>query len=346
MTDRDVERTVELARRAAPAQTAGRSQQWRWAVLSRVDRKQRPSRAAVLLAAGGLAAIAAVGWRVLGVGAPPVADGSERTRPAPVTPLPEPGVEQLHDGSRIFRDGPSTVLLKRLETSDQVRYALESGTARFEVAPQRSRTFLVVAGPVVVRVVGTRFQVQRLDAVSRVSVTEGHVLVSWSGGARDLRAGEQGTFPPEPASSPSPASVPKAPTARPAATEAGPAALFERADRARRDGNPALAMAPLRTIVDRYPDDPRAAAAAFTLGRLSLDGRKQPRPAAVWFEKARLLAKGMPLAEDALAREVEAWNAAGDGALARRRAELYRQTYPNGARLKTVLRLGGLDPAP
>ena len=54
----------------------------------------------------------------------------------------------------------------------------------------------------------------------------------------------------------------------------------------------------------------------------------------------------MPLAEDALAREVEAWNAAGDGALARRRAELYRQTYPNGARLKTVLRLGGLDPAP
>ena len=98
MTDRDVERTVELARRAAPAQTAGRSQQWRWAVLSRVDRKQRPSRAAVLLAAGGLAAIAAVGWKVLGQA--PVADGSERTMPAPVTPLPEPGVEQLHDGSR------------------------------------------------------------------------------------------------------------------------------------------------------------------------------------------------------------------------------------------------------
>ena len=97
MTDRDVERTVELARRSAPAQTAGRSQQWRWAVLSRVDRKQRPYRAAVLLAAGGLAAIAAVGWRVLG--APPVADGSERTMPAPVTPLPEPGVERLHDES-------------------------------------------------------------------------------------------------------------------------------------------------------------------------------------------------------------------------------------------------------
>ena len=344
MTDRDVERTVELARRAAPAQTAGRSQQWRWAVLSRVDRKQRPSRAAVLLAAGGLAAIAAVGWKVLGQA--PVADGSERTMPAPVTPLPEPGVEQLRDGFRIFRDGPSTVLLKRLETSDEVRYELASGTARFEVAPQRSRTFVVQAGRVAVKVVGTRFQVQRLDAVSRVSVTEGHVLVSWSGGSRDLRAGEQGTFPPEPASSPSPASVPKAPTTRAPVTDAGPAALFERADRARREGNPGLAVAPLRTIVDRYPDDPRAAAAAFTLGRLSLDGRKQPRPAAVWFEKARLLAKGMPLAEDALAREVEAWNAAGDGALARRRAELYRQTYPNGSRLKTVLRLGGLDPAP
>jgi hypothetical protein len=345
MTDRDVERTIELARRAAPAQTAGRNQQWRWAVLSRLDRKRRPSPALVLLAAGGLAAIVAVGWRQLG--APTVADGSERTAPASVTPLPEPGVERLDDGSRIFREGPSTVLRKRLETSDDVRYELESGTARFEVAPQRSRTFHVQAGPVTVKVVGTRFQLQRLDAVSRVSVTEGHVLVSWHGGSRDLRASEQGTFPPEPASPSPPASVPKkASTTRPAATEAGPAALFERADRARREGTPALAVTPLRTIVDRYPDDPRATAAAFTLGRLSLDGLNQPRQAAVWFEKARLLAKGMPLAEDALAREVEAWNAAGDGALARRRAELYRRTYPNGARLKTVLRLGGLDPAP
>jgi hypothetical protein len=52
------------------------------------------------------------------------------------------------------------------------------------------------------------------------------------------------------------------------------------------------------------------------------------------------------LAEDALAREVEALARAGDAATARRRAELYRDLFPNGLRLRVVMRLGGLQAAP
>lgn len=349
MTEQDIERTVEMARRAAPAQTAGRSQQWRWVVLSRLDRKRSPPRVTPIVAAAGLAAAIAVvvGWRYLD--APSVSDGSRATTPASdtrrPTPRPEARVQQLADGSRIFLDGPSTVVEKRLETSEHVVYELAVGTARFEVAPQRSRVFQVQAGPVTVKVIGTRFQVQRLGRVSHVSVTEGRVLVSWSDGSLELGAGEDGTFPRDSAPPP-PASVPKTQTARAPATEARPAALFARADRARKDGNPGMAAAHLRTIVERYPDDPHAGAAAFTLGRLLLESLDRPLESASWFERARLLAKGRPLAEDALAREVEAWKAAGDDGLARRRAELYRQTYPNGSRLGAVLRIGGLQPAP
>jgi transmembrane sensor len=96
-------------------------------------------------------------------------------------------------------------------------------------------------------------------------------------------------------------------------------------------------------LIDRFPDDPHAPVAAFTIGRLLLESLGQPRQAAASFERARVLANGAPLAEDALAREVEAWASAGEPALAHRRAELYRQLYPNGARRGAVMRVGGLD---
>jgi TolA-binding protein len=119
--------------------------------------------------------------------------------------------------------------------------------------------------------------------------------------------------------------------------------LFAYADRARKAGKPELAVTHLRTVLDRFPADPHAQVAAFTLGRLLFEALREPRQAAASFEQARLLAKGAPLAEDALAREVDAWAAAGEPAQARRRAELYRRLHPNGSRLAAVLRAGGLE---
>jgi transmembrane sensor len=125
---------------------------------------------------------------------------------------------------------------------------------------------------------------------------------------------------------------------------AGPSALFARADRARAEGQPERALAPLRQITDAFPSDPRAPMAAFTRGRLLLESLGRPREAASAFAQARrLTSRGTPLAEDALAREVDAWRAASEPRLARERAELYRSLYPRGIRLHAVMRSGGLQ---
>ena len=102
----------------------------------------------------------------------------------------------------------------------------------------------------------------------------------------------------------------------------------------------------MREIVSRYPRDAHAPAAAFTAGRLLLESLGRPREAALAFAQARALAKDGPLSEDALAREVEALHAAGDRAGARQRAELYRQSFPAGSRLSSVMRFGGSKAAP
>lgn len=126
----------------------------------------------------------------------------------------------------------------------------------------------------------------------------------------------------------------------------GPSALFARADRARAEGQPERALAPLRAIVDLYPSDPRAPMAAFTRGRLLLESLGRPREAASAFAQARRLSGRGTLAEDALAREVDALRAASDLRAARERAELYRTLYPKGIRLHSVMRSGGLQGNP
>jgi transmembrane sensor len=169
-----------------------------------------------------------------------------------------------------------------------------------------------------------------------------------------------GIFPPPSAPAPAPASVverseprleakvaPNA-TAHEEDTERalGPSALFARADRARADGQPERALVPLRAITEQYPSDPRAPMAAFTRGRLLLESLGRPREAASAFALARRLAGGGTLAEDALAREVDALRAASELRRARERAELYRTLYPKGIRLHAVMRSGGLQGDP
>jgi transmembrane sensor len=97
----------------------------------------------------------------------------------------------------------------------------------------------------------------------------------------------------------------------------------------------------LRKIVQEHRSDPRAPLAAFTLGRLLLMELGQPRQAAAAFGDARALAPAGPFAEDALAREVEAWAKAGDSAKARARADDYLRSYPTGRRASAVRTFGG-----
>jgi transmembrane sensor len=110
------------------------------------------------------------------------------------------------------------------------------------------------------------------------------------------------------------------------------AALMAAADDARTAGRPLDAVARLREVVGRFPKDVRAPLAAFTAGRVLLDDLGRAKDAAVAFQRARELEPRGPLAEDALAREADAWSAFGDSDRTRVLAREYLERYPGGHR--------------
>lgn len=125
-----------------------------------------------------------------------------------------------------------------------------------------------------------------------------------------------------------------------------PVELLLLADVARLSHHPADAVAPLERLLRTNLTDPRAPLAAFTLGRVLLDDLGRPREAADAFSRAQTLdiqgTEG-PMAQDALAREVEAWSRAGEPQRAREKAQEYLRRYPSGRRLRSVRHYGELD---
>jgi transmembrane sensor len=119
-------------------------------------------------------------------------------------------------------------------------------------------------------------------------------------------------------------------------------ALLDAADAARLSGHPQVAVTYLRKVLDQHRESPVAPLAAFTLGRVLLERLGQPSEAADAFATARHLAPTGSLAQDALAREVEAWSKAGRPDDAYRAAREYVDTYPKGRRLRAVQLYGGL----
>jgi transmembrane sensor len=105
--------------------------------------------------------------------------------------------------------------------------------------------------------------------------------------------------------------------------------LLLAADAARLSGHPHDAVPFLQRAVRTYPKEPRAHLAAFTLGRVLLQIGRQADAAQAFAQARRLDSKG-PLGEQALAREVEAWGAAGHAARARARARQYEKEFPKG----------------
>jgi transmembrane sensor len=118
--------------------------------------------------------------------------------------------------------------------------------------------------------------------------------------------------------------------------EASASTLLADADRARLAGRFEEGASLLRRLVRDYPADQRAPLAAFSLGRLLLGELGRPAEAARAFARARSLAPEGPLAEDALAREAEAWERAKHLDRARARAAEYLRVYPSGRRAADV----------
>jgi TolA-binding protein len=108
-------------------------------------------------------------------------------------------------------------------------------------------------------------------------------------------------------------------------------------DVARYAGAPGRARPLFRALVQRYPGDPLAADALFSLGRLEFEAGRRAA-AAGWFERYLRDWPAGPLAEQAAVRLFEA--AEDDPALARRAATEYLRRSPEGrsaARARALL---------
>lgn len=265
---------------------------------------------------------------------------------------------RLRDASRATPLEPQTALVVEEDEVERVRLRLDRGRAHFEVTRRPERSFSVRASNVTVSVVGTTFDVEVVADRVGVSVATGVVEVDWGVGQKRLLAGERGWFPPLVMGESSPASVPERPaaplggSAKPSTAASvsasvgsfAPSAqtLLAEVDAARSRGEPDHAVELLRQILRDYPRDPRSPLAAFTLGRVLLNELGRPRDAAAAFHQVRVNAPSSQFAEDALAREVEAWSRASEPERARSLAKTYLEKYPSGRHAPRLKSLTGL----
>jgi transmembrane sensor len=273
-------------------------------------------------------------------------------------PLP-PEALSLSDQSRVVPLVRDTQFAVEEDAHERVRLRLDRGRARFEVTPRPRRSFSVRTGNVTVSVVGTTFAIEVVADRVGVSVEHGAVEVDWGVGRKRLLANESGWFPPLVMSGESqaaeaqdkepPSDIPVKPTlappsAAPSSRAAEPTAqqLLAEVDAARSRNQPERAVEILRQILREHPADPRAPLAAFTLGRMLLNELGRPREAATAFHEVRKKGSGQ-FAEDALAREVEAWSRAAEPDRARALARTYLERYPSGRHARRVKALSGLQ---
>jgi transmembrane sensor len=251
-------------------------------------------------------------------------------------------------------------------------FLLRKGGARFVVVHDERRPFRVRAGPLVIEDLGTIFTVvRRVDGLFEVAVEQGRVAVRCGPTSSELVQSEHRVF--ECTSQEANASVEGVAGRAGATTTPHPVPAWRRlvengqygeaydslrragsasvrdetedlllaADAARLSGHPSDAVPYLEQVLSAHRNDPRVRLAAFTLGRVLLDELGRPAEAAEAFARAR--EAGSPLAEDALAREVEAYSRAGDTVRARGLAQEYQAHYPNGRRARAVAKFGGLE---
>jgi transmembrane sensor len=278
------------------------------------------------------------------------------------TPTPPPSTEVRFSASAtavpIAHDAKLRVVG---ETKARIVVALDTGGARFDIARTADQAFRLVAprphGDIKIDVVAAhaQFAVVRETRRVHIEVYDGLLNVTSGDGVRELGTGASYDLP----TSAAPVAVPPVVVAKdvkrdvvvavpqePAPVIVEPARdvfddLLLAADRERKAGNHDAAVELLRQGLRDHAGDARAPLAAFTLGRVLLQS-KRPAEASEAFATAARLAPNGPLAQDAVARQVEALAAAGNASEARTVAQAYVTRFPDGRRLAEVRVWGGL----
>jgi hypothetical protein len=150
-------------------------------VQQRIRTRRTVRRSAI--AAGVMMAVVAVGLGLRSQGGIEVREGSEIDNSDTSVTL------SLREGTEVDV-APHSRLKVDHEAADEVVLLLETGVVRLDVARKPERKFIVRAGDVEVRVVGTRFEVRHTGDEVAVSVSRGIVEVRMGDEVRRLTAGE------------------------------------------------------------------------------------------------------------------------------------------------------------
>ena len=121
--------------------------------------------------------------------------------------------------------------------------------------------------------------------------------------------------------------------------EAGAADISALGDAARHAGDYSLAADAYKAVRRRFPRSTHASGAAFALGLMAFDARKDYADAARWFRAALKDRRHGPLSREASGRLMEALRLSGDSAAAVEAAHRYLADYPNGPHAALARRL-------
>jgi transmembrane sensor len=264
----------------------------------------------------------------------------------------------LPDGVHVDMGPHSRVAVEEV-TAEQIRVGLGHGHALFDVEPHRHRRFIVDVGDVEVRVVGTRFRVDRLAGAQgqadgdgarvEVAVERGIVEVRNRNGGEvhRLHAGERYSAliatATEAAQTPDEApALDDAPErqhvrhGRSHAAHEEARMLLERAQGQWRTGHMAEAAGLYEEILSRYPHDARTGLAALELGRIQMDHLGDLKGAVTSLQRAVRLAPAASFHEDALARLVQATDRLGRRGDCARARDAYLARYHDGIHAAAV----------
>lgn len=279
---------------------------------ARTPRAKESPRRTWVLAASGFAVAAAVAIGVVKL----VSPAGEAPAPLHVAPLhvaTGDGAARAPIGvGSELEVGPQSEVVATGDDARGVVVVLERGWVTCDVAPRASRPpFVVQAGDVRVRVVGTKFRVERQGRSDvRVVVTHGRVEVSRGGETQVVTDGEVWPrTPPTAATSvatlappppPVPATITPAPSTAPSpttsVTDANAEARRQYEAAARSEvSDPAAAMAGYRRVA--AGGGPWAAPALYAAGRLAADRGDRPNARALLSEYLRRFPHGANAAD-------------------------------------------------
>lgn len=171
----------KLGEHVSPRWTPERERRVQAATLRKLSGRRQPWALVTVATATVAVALASFNW-VRSSDTAPVA--------APVTAPVVNTLLKLTDGSDVTSQSADARIEPVEVTPTVVTLRLESGSARFSVMPNPSRTFRVLAGDVTVTVLGTVFTVAHETKGVRVQVERGRVRVDGPEGDRTLETNQ------------------------------------------------------------------------------------------------------------------------------------------------------------